>query len=192
MKPDTGTVMSSNVRRISYPSGEPSESFMRKARNFMQNWEVSGGSMSFDGYKVRLKINSNTKPEDKSPFEFTQSDDLKVTMTPGNLNGSEITTSEITLATSTTTYLYLKLVLTAGPSGASVKYRYDISTSTIEDETSTQTDSGDSYAAAAGTAWHLLATAVTDSSEITSLTQQWTGHLVWAWSAVGHLWGPQT
>jgi len=36
--------------------GQATPSFLRKMKNFMCNWEVSGASFSFDGKKVRLRV----------------------------------------------------------------------------------------------------------------------------------------
>ena len=99
-------------------------------------------------------------------------------------------TPTLTLTGSATNYIYIKGELTAAPSGATVQYRYDATDPmTIDVQTSTQADTGDSYAGTAGTAYWLLGTVVTSGSAVTSVNQQWTGDLAYAWTNMGHYWG---
>lgn len=64
-----------------------SQNFVRQARNFMNNWEVSGGSFSFDGYKARLRVTGVTSA--LHPWKVTRNDNgatKRVSIRPGTIN----------------------------------------------------------------------------------------------------------
>jgi hypothetical protein len=100
-----------------------SQNFVRQARNFMNNWEVSGGSFSFDGYKARLRVRSQIVQIGLTLWELYQEDagtnPLQVSMRSGvcvNTNTTSLyptnsvinwTTANVTV--SQTTLFWLKV-----------------------------------------------------------------------------------
>ncbi len=69
--------------------------FVRQIRNFMNNWQVVGGNMHFDGYRVRLTVDPGkgggaaTPPH---PWKVTRNDDSetetkRVRVHPGSIGG---------------------------------------------------------------------------------------------------------
>ena len=56
--------------------------FLKQVRNFMNNWEVSGGSFSFDGYRAKLRVNQPTSIE---PFTVRRNGGLKVIFQTGKV-----------------------------------------------------------------------------------------------------------
>jgi hypothetical protein len=111
--------MSANIRRVGSSVSEASPSFLRKAKNFMSNWEVSGGSFSFDGYRVRLRIPTTTSSLTPSPWQTTRNDDgdtKRVSVRPGTINSIVPTDifDPIEITGTVTEYIVLTMTSTAG------------------------------------------------------------------------------
>ena len=55
----------------------------------MNNWEVSGGSFHFDGYRVKLRCGASSASVSSHPWKVTRSDDgltKRVIVKPGTIN----------------------------------------------------------------------------------------------------------
>lgn len=85
--------MPSNIRHTPRPQNAPGRIMTKQLRNFMRNWEVSGGSFSFDGQKVRLRINNTSQTGSVHPFKVYRADTTsegtttkKVKVKPGTIN----------------------------------------------------------------------------------------------------------
>lgn len=117
--------MSTRITHYNKPLSSPNGTMTKRLRNFMNNWEVSGGSFSFDGYKVRLRVNGGgAQFPAPHPFQVTRADtDLGtfVKVRPGTINNLVPTNIFDSLAITATgvEYVVLTVNLDSTPSPTS-------------------------------------------------------------------------
>ena len=78
-----------NITSSQPATSEVSPHFVRQVRNFMNNWLVENGSIYFDGYRVRLKINESRQVTPAYPFKVYREDTQTtkyVKARPGTIN----------------------------------------------------------------------------------------------------------
>jgi hypothetical protein len=160
-----------------------SQNFVRQARNFMNNWEVSGGSFSFDGYKASLRVNQASATLwriSTSGLEATIGSGRVTKWEPVNSRKEqeEVTTDNVatsnvlTLTASSTNYVYLKATMT--PNATATNYiawvasAYDFYTATSGPGNTV--DFSDAVSGA-GILYTKIATLVTNTSLVTSTTR---------------------
>ena len=113
--------MSSTKRQIANPISPDSldVNFIRKIRAFMNNWEVSGGSFHFDGYRVKLRCGASSASVSSHPWKVTRSDDgltKRVIVKPGTINSLVPTDifEPIEITGTGTEYIVVTMTSTAG------------------------------------------------------------------------------
>ena len=160
-----------------------SQNFVRQARNFMNNWEVSGGSFSFDGYKASLRVNQASATLwriSTSGLEATIGSGRVTKWEPVNsrkeqdeVTADNVATSNVlTLTASSTNYVYLKATMT--PNATATNYiawvasAYDFYTATSDPGNTV--DFPDAVSGA-GILYTKIATLVTNTSLVTSTTR---------------------
>jgi hypothetical protein len=113
------------------------QKFIRSVRNFMNNWEVHGGTFKFDGYKAVLRIGQGEGIGGfrAHPFRIRRNTGLFVELDGGMVFSSNRDDSinvglpEFELADDATSVIYLQVSIefaltpSAGPSGENLSYR---------------------------------------------------------------------
>jgi hypothetical protein len=178
--------MTSRIISRQSPGAGASPDFVRKVRNFMNNWEVDGGSFKFDGYKVKLRTNANSKPVQigLNLWELYQEDSgtnpLQVSMRSGvcvNTNTTSLyptnsvinwTTANVTV--SQTTIFWLKV------SVAKATYQtyfevWGVTAMVVQTGTTLPTDTLDIPAGTDGDLYFQIGSVVADGTEVTSIVQ---------------------
>ena len=203
--------MSRNTRRA-ITRVDPNDldaNFVRKVKNFINNFSVDGGTFRFDGYRPMLRIPPvpEIEPTPPLPLVVLQGPTANgIIVNDGTVNsrytsgfaslrpaigGTPIddpTPPELILPNGTSR-VYIKADMTAGPSGATVKYQYETTDPmTIISDPGFPSDTGDSYADEAGTAYFYLARVVVAAGVITDIDSWDGGNLTHRWSNLGNLW----
>lgn len=167
-------------------SDRPGLSFFRKVRNFMCNWEVSGGSFSFDGYRVRLRVNAQAPAiTEQKPWELYQenatSSPLQVSMIDGVYAYSDETNfvpKQATLSYTpadvtddSTTYFYVKVGVVATAYGDG--YIWTVNTIAVETASSIPSDTADleDPDAGAGDIHYEIGSVTAADGAVTDITQ---------------------
>lgn len=126
------------------------QEFVRRTKNFINNFEVTGGNMRFDGVRARLTVDGGkggtSAPFSDHPFRVYRSDTTdpdvkKVSVTPGSFNGLVPTDIFDPITITGTGLEFVVVTLTVG--GGSVPDPASASISPIE---SSQPDPGSTTA----------------------------------------------
>jgi len=150
----------------------------------MNNWEVSGGSFSFDGYKARLRVRSQIVQIGLTLWELYQEDagtnPLQVSMRSGvcvNTNttslyptNSVINWTAANVTVSQTTLFWLKV------SVAKATYQtyfevWGVTAMVVQTGTTLPTDTLDIPAGTDGDLYFQIGSVVADGTEVTSIVQ---------------------
>ena len=177
-----------------------SQNFVRQARNFMNNWEVSGGSFSFDGYKARLRVRSQIVQIGLTLWELYQEDavtnPLEVSMRSGvcvNTNttslypaNSVINWTPANVTASQTTIFWLKV------SVAKATYQtyfevWGVTAMVVQTGTTLPTDTLDIPDGTDGDLYFQIGAVTADGSAVTAISQDisWPVTVVFPLGVVG-------
>ena len=177
-----------------------SQNFVRQARNFMNNWEVSGGSFSFDGYKARLRVRSQIVQIGLTLWELYQEDagtnPLQVSMRSGvcvNTNttslyptNSVINWTPANVTASQTTIFWLKV------SVAKATYQtyfevWGVTAMVVQTGTTLPTDTLDIPDGTDGDLYFQIGAVTADGSAVTAISQDinWPVTVVFPLGVVG-------
>lgn len=114
-----------NINSSQGASSDVSPHFVRQVRNFMNNWLVENGTMYFDGYRVRLKINQQqATTNEPHPFKVYREDTQTtkyVKARPGTINNLVPTNifDSLTITGSGVEYVVLTLSINGSDSPVS-------------------------------------------------------------------------